>query len=276
MPHPTLSRLRRAVLALGAGLLASQALAHQIWFDRERTGMTFRYGEFDVNMLEVSPGGLDRFGRLTAVHLRGGPQSIAQRPLTMTRLEDGYAVKDQTKAGESFVAWDPMYRMFEEKKDGKTLRTRWTPATRWVADFQARPPVLMLDMVPTGDRRGAAQGFQVFYDQEPLAGQAVTLASPSGWTFTANTDAQGKVYFALPWRGTYVAKVLFKDDTPGERRSDQGVEAFDVDSYNTSLSFQVRQGLAALPRHADTWPATGQPSRKPVKPVVAGAAAPIH
>ncbi len=274
-PRP-LHRLRQAVLALGATVLAGQALAHQIWFDRERTGMTFRYGEFDVNMLEVSPGGLDRFGQLTAVHLVGQGGAPVQVPLQMKRFEDGFTVQGATKAGESFVAWDPMYHMFEEKKDGKALRTRWTPATRWVADFQARPPLLKLDMVPTGERRGTAQGFQVFYDQEPLAGQAVTLASPSGWTFTANTDAQGKVYFPLPWRGTYVAKVLYKDETPGERRSDKGVETFEVDSYNTSLSFQVKQGLAALPKHADTWPATGQPSRKPVKPAVVGAAAPIH
>ena len=57
----------KALLGLGALMLANTGQAHQIWYEQlPGQPLALYYGEYDKNVLEVTPGGLDRFKQLKA------------------------------------------------------------------------------------------------------------------------------------------------------------------------------------------------------------------
>lgn len=241
-----------ACIAL-AGLPLAQA--HQIWFEQKGQGLTFRYGELDANMHEVSPGGLDRFVKLEA-QLLGAD---GKKPVALSKAADRFDLPAGFKAkpGDSIIAIDREYPMHDINREGKSLHNFWIPATRWVGDFSAREAELPLDIVPTGNKVGDAVQFQVTYLGEPLAGEKVLLATPSGWVKSATSDAEGHFSFALPWKGDYVIGLYFIDDASGVRKlAGQPDEAYQTEGYNTSLSFHVHEGLASLPTGAKTLPAS--------------------
>ncbi len=248
----SLRTARRALLA-GSALLATGSLhAHQIWFEQDGKTITFRYGELDVNLHEVSPGGLDRFGKLTATWItRSG-----EKPLVLTKQASSFSVPAVTAKGESFIAIDKGYPMFDTKRDGKSLRTYWMPATRWVSDFGAYAPTLPLDIVPTGVTQGDSVEFKVVLHGEPLAGAKMAIVVPSGWTLNATSDIAGKFRFTLPWRGNYVIGTYYTDEVSGERAGDKGAEAYQLEGYNSALSFYKRTGVAPFPVAAQTLPAS--------------------
>ena len=256
--------MKRTLTAITIGVaslfapLAGQA--HQIWFERDGSGITFRYGELDVNMHEVSPGGLDRFKQLQATWLG----ARGEQPLALEKQRDRLALPPGLKPapGDSFIAVDKQYPMFDTQRDGKALRTWWTPATRWIGDFSARKPMLTLDIVPTGVKQGAGKvQFQVVYQGEPLAGQKLNVATPAGWVRTATSDTEGKFSVALPWRGNYAIGLYFVDDVSGERKLDDKIEKYQLEGYNTALSFYVARGLAPLPVADETLPASVRAER---------------
>lgn len=249
--------LARIRLSLVAPLLACIAPlnAHQTWFEQQGHGLTFRYGEYDVNMHEVSPGGLDRFGKLEA-QWQG---KAGSKPLVLSKQEDRLDLPAgfHPEPGDSLVAIDREYPMFNTARDGKSLRTFWVPATRWIGDFSARKPELPLDIVPTGDRRGDAVEFQLSYLGEPLAGETVTLVTASGWSRKAVSDADGRFAFALPWKGDYVLGIYFIDEASGVRKlAGKPDEPYQLEGYNFALSFPVREGLEPLPTAQKTLPAS--------------------
>jgi hypothetical protein len=245
----SLRRFAACALLLAA---ACATQAHQIWFQQEGKALVFRYGELDVNMHEVSPGGLDRFGKLTATWIaRSG-----EKPLPLAKQESGFAVPAVAGKGESFVAIDLSYPMFDTKRDGKVLRTFWVPATRWVSDFSAREPKLPLDIVPTGVVQGDTVEFRVVLRGEPLAGQKVNVAVPSGWIKVATSDMDGKFRFTLPWRGTYVVGLYYTEESSGERTGDKGAEPYQLQGWNSALSFHKPRGVAPFPVADKTLPAS--------------------
>lgn len=246
-------------LALGAAFAPLAALAHQAWFERAGAEIVLRYGELDENMHEVSPGGLDRFGRLQATWYA----ARGDKPLALVKLPDRLVLPPGTKPvpGDSFVAIDKHYPMFDTQRDGKALRTWWVPAARWVGDFSARKPVLPLDIVPTGAKSAGKVEFQVSYLGEPLAGQKLKLATPAGWVRTVTSDVDGKFSVALPWRGLYAIGLYFVDDVAGERNLDGKSEKYQLEGYNTALSFHIERGLAPLPVAEETLPASVRAER---------------
>jgi hypothetical protein len=247
-------------VAAAALLLPPAGQAHQIWFEREGAGITFRYGELDANMHEVSPGGLDRFRRLQASWISG---ARGEQPLALAKQHDRFALPPGVKPapGDSFIALDKHYPMFDTQRDGKALRTWWTPATRWIGDFSARKPLLPLDIVPTGVRQAGRVQFQLFHRGEPLAGEKLKVATPAGWVRTVTSDADGKFGVALPWRGTYAIGLYFVDEVTGEREIDGKPEKYQLEGYNTTLSFHVERGLAPLPVADETLPASVRAER---------------
>ena len=243
----------KALLGYGALLLASSSEAHQIWFEQPPgQPLALYYGEYDKNMLEVTPGGMDRFQQL-----KGWSNGNTSQPLTLTLQRQAFAVAHQTKTDDSLLAEDSHYPIFDLHEADKTLKAHWTPATRWVGDLRARTPQLTLDIVPTGVADTSKAQFQVFYASKPLSDQDVVLETASGEVFTQRTDATGKVSFDLPWQGTYVVAVEHKDRTPGERVSADGkTERFDLKSFSSTLSFYRVQGKPALPRAPSQLPAS--------------------
>ena len=158
--------------------------------------------------------------------------------------------------GESLVVHEPHYPLFEKKDGDKTLRTAWTPAARYVADFSAQTPRLTLDVVPTG----TAGEFRVVYRDQPLAKAKVSIIASSGWSCEARTDERGLVRFTLPWKGGYMLEVRHSDPTPGQRPVMQdgatGEEPYDVASYVTTLSFANPKGLVPPPAPQPTAPSS--------------------
>ncbi|WP_268798579.1 DUF4198 domain-containing protein [Pseudomonas huanghezhanensis] len=241
-----------ALLGYGALLLASTAQAHQIWFEQTaQQPLALYYGEYDQNMLEVTPGGLDRFKGLA------GWSGQASQPLSLTLKRDYFAVAHQPSPQDTLLAADAQYPIFDLHDEGKTLKVYWTPATRWVGDLRAREPQHDLDIVPTGDAKDGKATFQVFYLRKPLPAQKVVLETASGEAFTQTADQDGKVTFDLPWQGIYVVAAEHNDFTPGERtNTQQHVEKYDVKSFSSTLSFSQSAGKAALPRPASQLPAS--------------------
>ncbi|MBN6712535.1 DUF4198 domain-containing protein [Pseudomonas capsici] len=244
------------LLAASALLLAAPAVqAHQIWFEQAPDrSMTFYYGEYDSNMLEVTPGGMDRFKALEAQWT----SASGTVPLKMKLERDHFTVAQKPGKNDSWLAFDKQYPIFQVKDEGKTVSAYWTPATRWVSDFRAREPELDLDIVPTGVVKGDEVEFQVFHLHDPLGNVPVKLSSGSGWVLLATTDGEGKVRFTLPWKGTYVLGIEYRDRSEGGERVgiDGNKEKYDILAYSSSLSFHKATGLAPLPRAESTLPAS--------------------
>ncbi|NVZ20805.1 DUF4198 domain-containing protein [Pseudomonas costantinii] len=243
----------KALLGYGALMLATTSEAHQIWYEAlPGQPLALYYGEYDKNVLEVTPGGMDRFKQLKT-------WSIVDRsaPLSLTLQRQAFALAQQPSRDDSLLARDLHYPIFDLHEAGKTLKAYWTPATRWVGDLRARTPELTLDIVPTGVADTNRAQFQVFYASKPLANQDVVLETASGEVFSQRSDAAGKVSFELPWQGTYVVAVEHQDYSPGERVNHEGkAEAYDVKRFSSTLSFSRQQGQPPLPRAPSQLPAS--------------------
>ncbi|WDY56791.1 DUF4198 domain-containing protein [Pseudomonas sp. PSKL.D1] len=243
---------RFSALLLGYGLLSGigGAQAHQIWFEpTSPQALVLRYGEYDKNVLEVTPGGLDRFQALKGWSAQGSTALAQQR--------DAFSVAHQPAPQDTLLAADLQYPIFELHEQGKNLKAYWTPATRWVGDLRQRQPELDLDIVPTGEASGNTAQFQVFYLRKPLADQNVLLETGSGQVFTQTSDANGNVSFELPWQGTYVVAAEYKVTAPGQRLdAQQQPQSYDVKSYSSTLSFYRNTGQAPLPRAPSQLPAS--------------------
>jgi len=243
----------KALLGYGALMLATASEAHQIWYEQlPGQPLALYYGEYDKNVLEVTPGGLDRFKQLQA-------WSMADRSvrLGLSQQRQAFALREQPGRDDSLLAHDLHYPIFEVHEGGKPLKAHWTPATRWVGDLRARTPELTLDIVPTGVIDAGRVQFQVIYATKPLVGQDVVLETASGQVFSQRSDGNGHVSFELPWQGTYVVAVEYQDNSPGERLDLEGnPERFDVKRFSSTLSFHRQQGLAPLPRAPSQLPAS--------------------
>jgi len=247
----TLVRVALPALLFSAGAVQ----AHQFWYERAGDGLTFRYGELDQNLHEVSPGGIDRMAKLQTTWYTPAGEKKIDLVKRADRLDLPAGVRPG--AADALVSVDLEYPMHDISRDGRTLHNFWVPATRWVGDFRKREPVLTLDIVPTGERDGDAVEFQVTYLGEPLAGEAVKVSVPSGWARTVISDADGRFSLALPWRGDYSVNLYFIDEVEGVRKlAGQPDEAYQSEGYNTTLSFHVAEGLEPLPVVAKTLPAS--------------------
>jgi len=224
-----------AFLALASLAASIPAGAHQIWIEQSGKTATLQFGEFADNLRETTPGLLDKFVAPSArIVGRDG-----ERPLALQKTARGFVLSGTAAPGESIVAEDAGYAMFDSTHEGKTTRGMWTPAARWVSNLAAQEPKLKLDIVPTGQ----PGRFRVYYKGQPLPKAKVSAVIPNGWKREETTDEQGLVRFALPWRGAYVLEAHHLDKQPGERKG----ERYDTASYVTSLSFSQAAGLPALP-----------------------------
>lgn len=226
---------RLAVALLAVALSTGSAAAHQVWIEQQDGKARFYFGEFGHNLREISPGLLDRMPVPQAA-LAG---KDGTKPLTAAKGENSIILDGTAGKGESIIAEVADYPAFERKNDGKTVRTVWTPAARYIAGFDVLQPSLTLDIVPTGKIADGKVEFQVTYKGKPLPKAEVEIVALSGWALTRRTGEDGTFSAAFPWKGPYVIEVKHKDETPGKR----GAENYDVASYVTSLSFTTAEGL---------------------------------
>lgn len=233
-----MTKLALAAIAL-LGTVAS-AQAHQIWIEQvDGQNAVVRFGEFGENLREASPGLLDKFAKVsgTLVAAKGEQKSDA------TKTASGFTLPFKAGAGDSIVAEDASYPLYQTKQQDKQITGWYYPAARLITGFAAQKPKLVLDLVPTGQDGE----FKLFFKDQPKAKTKVTLVTQSGWSKEANTDEQGVVKFDLPWKGTYVAEVSFNDRTAGERAGANGAEKYDSVSYATTMTYVNANGLAPVP-----------------------------
>jgi uncharacterized GH25 family protein len=222
---------------------AGSAHAHHVWLEQDASGARFCFGEFGENVRESSPGRLDKFVQPAAKRLT----AKGEQPVTLTKGAEGFALSARAEAGESLVVEETRYPVLQRKDGEKAVRTAWTPAARWIADFGARPPVLGLDVVPTGRNENGAIELQVTFKAQPLPKATVSILAASGWVQEHHADERGKLTVTAPWKGAYVVLVRHSDPTPGQRPTADGSEAYDVASYATTLSFVQPEGLIGPP-----------------------------
>jgi uncharacterized GH25 family protein len=225
---------RLSAIAAALAMVAAQAAAHHVWIEQDGQGARLHFGEFADNVREVSPGLLDKFMQARAKLV----SADGEQALTVQKTSAAFAIPATAGKGESIVA-EADYPAYDKKDAGQTLRGVWIPAARYVADFSAQTPTLVLDVVPTG-KEGE---FQIFYRGQPLPEVSVSAIAASGWSRDGQTDAQGRVSFNLPWQGAYGIEVKHNDKTPGERAG----EKYDIASYVTTLSFVQPDGLVSPP-----------------------------
>lgn len=226
-------------IGLAAVLLAclGTAQAHQVWLENSGGQAQLFFGEFNDNLRETSPGALDKFLATPTLlqQTAGGTQQLAGK-----QTGTGFSYQAANQAQTLFAS--AAYPLIERSQRNESAML-WVPAARWVntpaqavaANAQA------LDMVPTGQ----PGQFQVSFNGQALPKAKVQIAAPSGWSREAQSDEQGRVNFALPWKGLYVAEVHHSDKSGGEAQGKRYGEA----SYVTTLSFSVQDGMPspALP-----------------------------
>lgn len=244
----------KTLLTLAAtAATATTAFAHQLWIESVPGQPAIaRFGEYAHNLREASPGLLDRFGAPTGVLLG----SEGETPLRVIKEATGFRLsiaegqRITLGAAENLVVQDLRYPFYKSRQGDVEVHTWYRPAARYATSFAAQVPRLALDIVPTG-RDGE---FRVTHNGQPRSKTRVTIAERSGWTQEAQSDAEGRVSFTLPWQGLYVLETNHMDRTAGERplaASSPGegamAERFDRVHHVTTLSVLKAGGLAALP-----------------------------
>jgi len=229
-------------LGLATFLLASlgTAQAHQVWLENNGGQAQLFFGEFNDNLRETSPGALDKF--LATPTLAQQTASGTQQ-LSGQRNAAGFSYNAASQAKTLFAS--AAYPLIDRSKRNEPALL-WVPAARWVATpAQAvAANAQALDLVPTG-KPGQ---LMVSFNGTALPKTKVQIVAPSGWSREAQSDEQGRVNFALPWKGLYVAEVHHSHKQGGEAQGKSYGEA----SYVTTLSFSIEDGMPspALPAAA--------------------------
>jgi hypothetical protein len=225
--------IRPMAVAFVLSAVSSAASAHFLWIEPAEDGAQMYYGEFEENLREASPGLLDRLTPLPEARIAG-----AEGPaLTVQKTPSAFALKGKVVATDSIVAQQA--RVTERKQGEKTTRTLGRLAARAIPDWNERPAVLALDVLPAG-KPGA---IRVVYEGKPLPKAKLEVIAQSGWKREYQTDDHGAVEVALPWRGAYVIEVQHLDPTPGKH----GDEAYDGKRLVSTLSFRMTDGAEGPP-----------------------------
>ena len=233
-----MTKLFIAVIALLGVVTPVQA--HQVWIEQsDAQNAVVRFGEFGENLREVSPGLLDKFGKVTGTLI----SSKGEQKSGATKTANGFTLPFKAAAGDSIVAEDASYPLYTWKQQDKEVTNWFYPAARFITGFAAQQPKLVLDLVPTGQEGQ----FKLFFKDQPKAKTKVTLVTASGWSKEGHTDEQGLVKFDMPWKGTYVAEVSLNDRSAGERKGTSGTEKYDAVSYATTVTYVNANGLVQIP-----------------------------
>lgn len=206
--------------------LASTALAHQLWLERDGDTARLYFGEPVENLRERSGALLDR---ITGPRVFGADPAAA---LPLTRREDHIAAALPAGTGD--------VRMIEDSippfgRAGAPDRLR---AVMLAREGRSETRAAMdLELVPV---TANGNDFVLMLRGQPLPRAEVTLVAPPRWERKLRTDAQGRVTFETPWAGRYVAEAIHTENTPGGT----GDGAYARLRHVSTLSFTVSEGIA--------------------------------
>lgn len=224
--------------SLAVSLLALStfgAAAHQIWIEPAGTTYAVRFGEYDENLKETSPGLLDKMPS-PEVNAYTGSEAAA---VAASKGSDGFALDAKLSEQGTLVAEVRNYPVFERRNNDQVTRGKWVAAARHVTGHAEQEPKSILDIVPTG----TASKFRLYFRGQPLAKTKLTLVAPNGWHKPLESDAQGEFEVSTLWQGLYVIEVAHKDAVAGELEGDK----YDSASFTTTMSF-IRADGPKTPR----------------------------
>jgi uncharacterized GH25 family protein len=220
----TTAKAYLAAMLLVAPAWTGAAQAHQIWLERDGSTVRAYFGEPVENLRERSGALLDRIQ---------GPRIFTDEPsraLPIQRQADH--LQAAVPAGQSDV------RLVEDSLSpyGRAPDQRTKPVMLAREGRSETRGLLELELVPT---MPGGNTFTLLLRGQPLPRTEVTLVAPPRWERRLRTDADGKVTFATPWAGRYVAEAVHTEDRAGG----SGEAAHAKQRLVSTLSFVVTEGL---------------------------------
>lgn len=222
-----MTTIRKAFLAatlFAAPLWTDAAQAHQIWLERDGSTVRAYFGEPVENLRERSGGLLDRIR---------GVRILTEEPsraLPVQREADHLQAVLPPGQGDARLVEEslpPYGRSPDQRTKPVMLAREGRTETRGLMELELVPAT------PGGST------FTLLLHGQPLPRADVTVVAPPRWERRLHTNAEGKVTFATPWAGRYVAEAVHTEDRAGG----SGDEAYAKRRLVSTLSFVVTGGL---------------------------------
>lgn len=221
----TVTRMLLTAAVLVSPLLDSASQAHQVWLERDGAIARAYFGEPVENIRERSGALLDRIS---------GPLIFTNdptQPLLVQRQADHLSVTLPAGQGDVRLVEDnlaPFGRAPDQRTKTVMLAREGRTETLGLLD---------LELVPT---TAGGNTFALLLRGQPLPRTEITLVAPPRWERRLRTDTEGKVTFATPWTGRYVAEAIHTEDQAGGA----GEGAYAKRRLVSTLSFNVATGIA--------------------------------
>jgi hypothetical protein len=219
---PTMKRLaKQAVLATTLVAISGLAQAHYLWIERDHGAANVYFGEWQIDLREDDGKVMKAIQGVTAY-------SADKTPLVMERKFDHWTIAQPGK-GDVRVFDEVMHRGTKVVYDIKGGRKE----TVGVAGFELVP------IAPDSNT------LTLMLDGKPLPKTEVKVYGPPKWEKAFTSDDAGRITIETPWKGFYVIRAAYDDDSSGEF---EGAK-FDKITNVTILSFTVAKGAP--------WPVKG-------------------
>lgn len=201
-----------AILLLGFSALAQ---AHYLWIEREGGTAKVYFGEWNDDLRETDAGPMKAIQGLKVYAADGKDVTFERKP--------AYFFVPAAPTGDLRAYDEVMHRSAKVVYDIKDGRRE----TRGVAGFE---------LVPDAPDSNT---LTLMLDGKPLPKVEVKVFGPPKWEKHYTTDDAGKLTIETPWKGYYVLRASYDDDTAGEFEG----KKFDKIINVTILSFTARKGL---------------------------------
>jgi len=187
-------------IAAQFAFFSGESHAHALWIIPGDGGYKVQYGEPGEGLLEKK----DKLEALGPIQVRDDSGKAVPGVLR----EDHVSVAMRRGGVTASAGEAPLYG--EGEHAGRPI---WH--ARFIADLgqkTAPTPGAALEILPDG---ADGLSFSVLKGGKPLGGEGVTLISPTGWSKSFKSDAQGKLRIETPWPGLYLLEVGVEEKKPG-------------------------------------------------------------
>jgi hypothetical protein len=216
------SMFYRPIVALALVTTATiSAVAHEVWIERDGTGVARVYkGPIEG----PAPESGEKIDTLEGVAVF---KQSRQAAASLTRKDDHF---EANVSGEGDVRFftDQIWKPWKNN-DGKMEAAIFTGK----AGRKETRPVLDFELVPIATDSDI---FTVLYKGEPLAAKTVTVVTPSKWQKGFVTDENGRVHVPVQEKGRFI---LMSNHDVSANREIAGIQVTEL-SYITTVSFVAK------------------------------------
>lgn len=201
----------KKMIALTIGLsFTLTAQAHMLWLERSSDAQQTQafFGEYSEQLKETQDGALKSFNEAKAVQ---------DKKVFNPKLQQDHLVYSTQNKADVQLSHELIY--------GESLLTYHAKSGR--QNLKANSD---LDIIPNQINSNT---FTVLYQNKPAADVEVTVFSPQFWLKKYNTNSQGQITIATPWKGQYVIEVGKEADRAGKLNQ----QAYKKQYLVTTLSF---------------------------------------